>query len=146
MKKVLLILGVGLIFTVASMASASGQQKGSPICNYRLYQQGAGESVPYVTGGVGKDERACLHSMETGYNLKLVFALKSKEYLATPMVTIQDKNGKEVLHAMSNGPWFLTKVPAGEYKVTVSRPGHGTEVRHVRVGQKEHTSTFVWNS
>jgi hypothetical protein len=104
MKKALLILGVGLIFTVASMASASAQQKGSPVCIYRLYQQGTVESVPYVTGGVGKDERACHHSMETGYNLKLVFALKPKEYLGSPMVTIQDKNGKEVLHTMSNGP------------------------------------------
>jgi len=146
MKKGLLILGIGLIFTVASMASASAGQKGSSICNYRLYQQGMVKSVPYLTGGVGKDERACLHSMETGYNLKLVFALKSKEFLASPMVTIADKSGKEVLHTMSDGPWFLAKLPAGEYKVTVSRPGHRTEVQHVTVGQKEHMSTFVWNS
>ena len=146
MKRGLLTLGIGLVFTVASMASASAGQKGSPMCDYRLYQQGTIKSVPYVTGGVGQDERAWLHSMETGYNLKLVFALRSKEFLASPMVTIADNNGKEVLHTMADGPWFLAKLPAGEYKVTVSRPGHRTEVQHVRVGQKEHMSTFVWNS
>ena len=146
MKKVMLVLAMGLALMTGSIAYAGNQTASMAACKTRLYEKGIIGSVPYLTGGVGQDERVCLKPVEKDYNLKLVFAAKSGQYLASPMITVQDKNGKDVLRMRSDGPWFLAKLPAGEYKVIVSRDGHRTEIEHVKVGQELHTAEFVWKS
>jgi hypothetical protein len=145
MKKLMLALAVSLAL-MGSNAYAANQSAPMVACKTSLYEKGMIGSVPYLTGGVGQDERVCLQPMEKDYNLKLVFALRSGQYLASPMITIQDKNGKDILHMRSDGPWFLTKLPAGEYKVIVSRDGHRTEIEHVKVGQGLQTAEFLWKS
>jgi len=41
---------------------------------------------------------------------------------------------------MPNASKGLTKLPAGEYRVIVSREGHRTEPEHVKAGQGLHTA------
>ena len=60
------------------------------------------------------EERAAIEGMAKNYNLKLVFALFSEEYLSNLMVGIKDARGKLLLHTESNGPWFLANIPAGQ--------------------------------
>ena len=146
MKNVMLVLAMGLALMTGSIAYAGNQPATMVACKTRLYEKGTIGSVPYLTGGVGQDERVCLKPVEKDYNLKLVFAVKSGQYLASPMITVQDKNGKDVLHMRSDGPWFLAKLPAGEYKVIASRDGHQTEIEHVKVGQGLNTAEFLWES
>jgi len=146
MKKVMLVLAVGLALMTGSIAYAGNPAATTFACKTRLYEKGMIGSVPYLTGGVGQDERVCVEPQENNYNLKLVFALRTGQYLASPMITVQDNNGKDILHMRSDGPWFLAKLPAGEYKVIVSRDGHRTEIEHVKVGQQLHTAEFLWKS
>jgi hypothetical protein len=146
MKKLMMVLAMVLALMTGSIAYAGNQTASTVAPKTTLYEKGMIGSVPYLTGGVGQDERVCLEPMEKDYNLKLIFALKSGQYLASPMITLQDKNGKDILHVRSGGPWFLAKLPAGEYKVIVSRDGHRTEMEHVKVGQELHTAEFLWKS
>ena len=148
MRKVMLVFAVSLAMMTGSIAFAGNQsaQMQTVPPKARLYEKGTIGSVPYLTGGVGQNERAAMMPLEKDYNLKLVFALRSGPYLANPMVTVQDKNGKDVIHMRSDGPWFLVKLPAGEYTVIASRDGHRIEREHVKVGQELQTTEFVWKS
>ena len=78
------------------------------------------EGIPYVSGGIGLDEREALSAIASEYNLKIVFALKEGNYLADASVLIKDAQGKTVLDAVSDGPWFYARLPAGHYAVTAT--------------------------
>lgn len=79
--------------------------------------------VTYVSGGVGTSSIDRLNSLANDFNVKLVFALKSGAYVSDVRVTIADAKGRTVLDATSDGPWFLTKLPAGTYQIVATLAG-----------------------
>ncbi len=102
--------------------------------------------VSYVSGGVGTDSTDRLSSLARDFNLKLVFALKSGDYVSDVKVTIADAAGKQLLDTTSEGPWFLAKLPAGNYQVVATFSGKA-EKRTIAVGpQKLKTVDFRWSS
>jgi hypothetical protein len=146
MKKLLILLAMGLALAAIPMGYAVAKDMTGEMCGYPHYERGTVKNIPFLMGGVGEDERLCLEPAENNYNLRLEFALTSGEYLADPTVRIQDASGNELINMVSEGPWLLVKLPAGEYRVTVSREGHETEVRHVRVGESLRTAMFYWKT
>jgi hypothetical protein len=74
-------------------------------------------NIPYVSGGVGSDERDRLIAMSRDDNLRLSFALQDGDYLGGAKVDIKDDKGKAILDARANGPLFFAKLPAGNYTV-----------------------------
>ena len=76
-----------------------------------------GTKAPYLSGGIGTDEREVLSAEAKNYNLKIVFATKGKAYLADIAVQIKDESSKSVLDATSDGPWFFTNLAPGKYTV-----------------------------
>lgn len=111
---------------------------------------GAGETVrtagnvTYVSGGVGEESIEQLRSIAGDFNLKLVFALKSGEFLAGVEVAIADAAGKPLLQVSSDGPWLLVKLPAGRYKISATYTGNAL-TRNVAVGAtKLSTVDFRW--
>ncbi len=103
-------------------------------------------NVPYVSGGVGLDSIDRLDTMAGQFNLKLVFALKSGEWVSDVKVTITDTAGKAIVDTMSNGPWFLTKLPMGKYQIVANFAGNA-EKRTIAVGAaKLNTVDFRWVS
>jgi len=102
--------------------------------------------VSYVSGGVGTDSIDRLNSLAGDFNLKLVFALKSGDYVNGVTVTIADKAGQTLLDTTSEGPWFLIKLPAGNYQIVATFAGK-TEKRTIAVGsEKLKTIDFRWAS
>ena len=102
--------------------------------------------VPYVSGGVGTASIDRLSSLTKDFNLKLVFALKSGDYVSDVKVTIANAAGKTLLDTTSDGPWFLTKLPAGNYQIVATFAGNA-EKRAVAVGaEKLKTVDFRWSS
>lgn len=100
--------------------------------------------IPYVSGGVGLDEREALTHMSPHYNLKLTFAVTSGNYLGDVDIVIRDAGGKVVLESVSEGPWFLTKLPAGKYSVTVKVMGQ-TQQHSVQVSARGQSQlNFFW--
>lgn len=74
--------------------------------------------IVYLTGGVGARERAALKPLAKDYNLRLTFVSEaSGAYLAWVRVRIEDMQGRIVLEAISDGPWFFVRLPRERYRV-----------------------------
>ena len=102
--------------------------------------------VSYVSGGVGTASLDRLSSLARDFNLKLVFALKSGDYVSDVKVTIADAAGKQLLDTTSEGPWFLAKLPSGNYQVAATFAGTA-EKRTIAVDAKKlKTIDFRWSS
>jgi uncharacterized protein YigE (DUF2233 family) len=136
MKSTILSCSIAAIFLgVASLASADNN----------AVVQNAG-NVTYVSGGVGLESLDQLSSMSRDFNLKLVFALNSGAYLSGVQVAIVDNKGKTVLDTTSDGPWFMAKLPAGNYQVMATVAGK-TDKRQVTVGTSQlKTVDLRWAS
>jgi hypothetical protein len=103
-------------------------------------------NVPYVSGGIGIDAINRLDTMTGQFNVKLVFAFRSGEYLSDVKVTIIDAAGKTIMDTMSDGPWFLTKLRPGQYQIVASFAGQ-SERRTIAVGAARlNTVDFRWNA
>ena len=127
-----ILLGAALLVPVASANSDA------------IVQTAGG--VSYVSGGVGKESIDRLNSLASDFNLKLVFALKSGSYVSGVKVTIADAAGKTLLDTMSEGPWFLTRLPFGNYQIVATFAGKA-EKRTIAVGaEKFKTIDFRWAS
>jgi len=83
--------------------------------------------IPYLSGGIGLDEREALDFVSQDYNLKLIFAMADGNYLSDVEVQIKDQEGKTVLAATSQGPWFFAKLPPETYHVYATTPGRSQE-------------------
>ena len=100
--------------------------------------------ISYVSGGVGDDSIIKLNTLAGQFNLKLVFALQSGNYVSDVQVAIADAKGKTLLDATSTGPWFLAKLPAGNYQIVATFEGKAVK-RSVTVGKaKLQTVDFRW--
>ena len=75
--------------------------------------------VSYLSGGVGADSRDELLAKEKEYNLKIVAAEKSGDYLAGVQVVIESARKEQVLDATMEGPILLAKLAPGRVH------GHG---------------------
>src|SRR5262245_33887291 len=76
--------------------------------------------IEYVTGGVGKSEAQSFKEAQSRFPLALEFVRKAvphDEFVANVHVTVQDREGKNVLAVESDGPFLLAKLPSGEYTV-----------------------------
>jgi hypothetical protein len=100
--------------------------------------------ISYVSGGVGDESIDRLNMMVSEFNLKLVFAMTSGNYVSDVRVVIVDAKGITILDTTSNGPWLLTRLPAGNYQIVASFAGKA-EKRQVAVGaSKLSTIDFRW--
>lgn len=102
----------------------------------------AGEAA-VISGGIGLNARDELAAQARDYNLKLVFALTSREYLSDVDVEIAGA-GRSVATHHSNGPWMFAKLPPGDYTVRASFNGN-TQTKKVSVGkQGQKVVNFLW--
>ncbi len=102
--------------------------------------------VSYVSGGVGTASIDRINALASDFNLKLVFAGKSGAYLADVRVNIADSAGRTLLDIPSEGPWFLAKLPTGDYRISASFAGNAVR-KHVSIGTgKLRTVDFRWVS
>jgi hypothetical protein len=100
--------------------------------------------VPFVTGGTGADERAELQAKEKDYNLKVVAAATSGDYLADVWVVIESAAKKSVLETKMEGPILLAKLPPGTYTIKATY-GPSTQTRTMNVpAQGLREAGFRW--
>ncbi len=108
-------------------------------------QEGTQEGVKYVSGGVGLDSEARLNARASEFNLKLIFTLKEGNYLADVNVVVADAKGRKLVEHLADGPFFMAKLPAGQYNVVATYDGKA-ETRKVAVGSGLRTEYFRWAS
>lgn len=100
----------------------------------------------YVSGGVGEESLDRINSLASDFNIKLVFALSTGEYLSDVKIAIADRTGKTLLDTTSEGPWFLATLPAGTYQVVATFAGKEVK-RQIAIGpEKLKTIHFRWNA
>jgi hypothetical protein len=100
--------------------------------------------ISYFSGGVSAEERDALRHVGGEYTVKLVFAAKAGDYLSDVQVTIMDGQGKQILAAVSGGPWFYAKLPSGKYTVMAQVRGQ-TQQQVAEVKQQQQTQLqFYW--
>ncbi|OWT66237.1 carboxypeptidase-like regulatory domain-containing protein [Candidimonas nitroreducens] len=104
-------------------------------------------SVEYVSGGIGSDESASFKEAAAKYPLALTFASNADgngAYVADVQVVVRDSHDASVLNATSQGPYFLVRLPAGDYKVDATYKGK-TQSRSVQVHDQGTTrAVFEW--
>jgi len=145
MKRILGMKRKSLAHSFAAILLGSASLVPVASANSDAIVQTAG-GVSYVSGGVGTDSIDRLNSLASDFNLKLVFALKSGEYVSGVRVAIADAAGKTLLDTTSEGPWFLTKLPVGNYQIVATFAGNAVK-RQVAVGTaKLRTIDFRWAS
>ena len=73
--------------------------------------------VPYISGGAGADAREELLAKEKEYNLKIIAAEKSGDYLANVKVVIESARKERVLDTTMDGPILLATLAPGTYTI-----------------------------
>ena len=135
-------VGVAIVMSAILLAPAL-----VPIANAysdEIVQTAGG--VSYVSGGVGTASIDRLSSLTKDFNLKLVFALKSGNYVSDVKVTIANAAGKTLVDTTSEGPWFLTKLPVGNYQIVATFAGNAVKSQIVVGAEKLKTVDFRWAS
>jgi hypothetical protein len=79
--------------------------------------------VPYISGGAGVDAREELLAKEKEYNLKIIAADKSGDYLAGVKVVIESARKEQVLDTTMEGPILLAKLAPGTYTIRATSDG-----------------------
>ena len=79
--------------------------------------------VPYISGGAGADAREELLAKEKEYNLKIIAAEKSGDYLADVKVVIESAKKERVLDTTMEGPILLARLAPGTYTIRATSDG-----------------------
>lgn len=109
-----------------------------------LAPQRQGE-VEFVSGGIGADENQALDSVQSGYNLHMLFALKgSGEYASDIRVKILDAEGKTILDTVSAGPRLFVKLSPGRYKIVADNNGNSVEETVSVPAKHWKLASFYW--
>ena len=104
----------------------------------------ASAQVAYASGGVSEESRDNLNAIAGDFNLKLVMATKSGEYLSDVDVMITDDRGRPMVTAVADGPWFFARLPNGHYTVTASNHG-ATQRKSINVGGRQSRVDLRWD-
>ncbi len=104
------------------------------------------EGTAFMSGGVGMEERQKMIAMARGYDLKLAFADRRGEFLSDVQVTIDDKDGKQVLSTTTKGPWLYAELPQGKYDIKASFDGRSEEIKDLEIAKGRPVSrTLNWD-
>jgi hypothetical protein len=104
-------------------------------------------TVPFMVGGIGKDEVKLMREVGKRFNLRMEFsATKDNEFLANVALLITNMQGTPVFAMPHVGPIVNVNLPEGEYKVVASHKSN-TETRTVKVQRgKGQDLFFHWAS
>lgn len=137
------VLGAGLIG--AGVASAQDAQTARLDSDLDRVKQAG--NVQYACTGVG--DEAQNDPRWTKFPAKLVFAVKSGDYLSDVAVKVADAQSGEVVYqgGCKLGPWLVMDLPPGKYEVTAVAIGKQTKTTTLDVGaQGQSQQTIVFDA
>lgn len=104
-------------------------------------------NVTFISGGIGTEESEALKKEAPKHNLALLFSVRigtPAAYTTDVHVTILDSQDRPVLDVISDGPYFLTDLPAGQYVVAASS-GMATKQQKITLRPGAHRLLgFEW--
>ena len=129
MKRFILAAGIAGLLTGAGMAWSADQATGR------------GE-VAVMSGGIGDEDEARLMARQNEFNLKVLFTINEGNYLANVNVGIADSKGRNVVQTVTEGPYLMAHLPAGQYTMSASYEGK-TFTRKFQVSNKGLRSEHI---
>lgn len=135
-----IIRSFSTLFVLALVLSTTMMARGNEIRVQLRHQEG----VPYLSGGIGVDQREELNKIaaKEKMNLKLEFAQRDGAFLSAVPVTITDPSGVVRLQVTTDGPWLFVRLPEGEYRFRAERNGK-VQSGTVTISEKERTQEIV---
>ncbi len=103
-------------------------------------QQG---NVPYISGGIGREESNALESIQHNYNLRIMSADRTGHYSGDTRIIVSDRQ-QHVLLDTRGGPLFYANLPDGHYTVEGYEEGHSKKQSVVIAGRKPVHVQFSW--
>lgn len=73
--------------------------------------------IPYVSGGIGKEERDELAALSKQFNVHITLALQGGDFISDAFIEIINDKGETVLSQNAEGPQFLAALQPGTYTV-----------------------------
>ena len=101
--------------------------------------------VPYISGGAGADAREELLAKEKEYNLKVITAEKSGDYLAGVKVVIESARKERVLDTTMDGPILLVKLAPGTYTIRATSDAKTLTRTVTTAAQGLRQADFRWD-
>lgn len=120
-------IGMTAIMVGAIMAMGSAAALAAP--------QHAGPEV--IVGGVGAASQQAMRQAAPQYGLGMTFATRNGDYLADVGVVIRDRQGRQMVSTISEGPMMLVDLPGGRYQVEATYQGQEQQ-RQVTVPESGH--------
>lgn len=100
--------------------------------------------VPFLTGGVGAEERELLAKRRNEFNLWITTAARqSGAYLAAVRVTVRDAAKRPVLDIALDGPLLLVRLAPGQYTVEASVERQ-TQQKAVSIAPQGHREVYFY--
>jgi len=107
----------------------------------------AESGVQYVTGGIGDDSRQRVNELARAhhFNVQLVFAWRTGNFVADIPVIVDDAEGNKILALEKSGPILMLHLPLGRY--TAAAEYNGATMRHAFEAPKRGMTVvhFAWN-
>lgn len=135
MQKIKILMLAGVLAMLAVFATGMEQGPG--------YTSGAMNDVPFMTGGVGMNERVRMEMAAEDYNLKIALTTASGAYLAQIPLTIRNDNGEVAFETRTTGPWLYVNLPEGRYTVAAEYDGT-TRERKLQLGVGTEKIILQW--
>lgn len=101
--------------------------------------------VTYLTGGIGLNSQRAMEAQAPRYDLAVTNANEQGEFTGQgTALTIQAKNGRDILHVTGIGPLFYAKLPPGNYVIHASNDGQ-YRTRDVKIIPNQATDVhLIW--
>jgi hypothetical protein len=131
---------------VASMAAAASFASIPPVYQAHLPPEHSLDGVPFISGGVTREEEDAVKRAAQEWPLEIVFDEqdgKADRTLDDMPVTITDASGRVVFDGISRGPVMLVKLPKGSYTVTTKWDAWTFE-RRATIGDDRERVVFDW--
>ena len=101
--------------------------------------------IPYISGGIGADERQAMQTLASEYNLRLTFSQAgSGSLLADIKVGVIDSSGSKRLEVVSEGPLLFIRLPPGRYRLEAMHTGNRLEKNVTLPPKGSRTLALQW--
>jgi len=139
-------LSLGLLSGWGVREAVSAEAAPQEAVGITVIQEKTKQGYPYISGGVGTEERELIEKLAKAYNLKLSFADKTGPYLSDVKLVIEEEKGREIVNTTTNGPWFYIQLPEGTYNVKANFKGKTREMTALRLQKdKPIRRTLLWD-